>query len=193
MARLRDARWSIYIENQYLESSKIIARLDDALGRGIEVVAVVPAEPDGASFSAPRARLARYENFTMAGIAGLDVRGTRTPVYVHDKLMLVDDEWATVGSCNLHKYSFFGNSELNVAFTDADATRAMRVELLKEHLATDTSHIDDRAALRLFREIAMQNRARWDRGVCAWQGLAFRLDVERYGSRTGDDRIGNAT
>jgi len=27
--------------------------------------------------------------------------------------MLIDDEWATVGSCNLHRFSFFGDGKMN--------------------------------------------------------------------------------
>jgi cardiolipin synthase A/B len=182
-AAIDAARRSIYIENQYLETLEIIERLDTALRRGVDVIALLPAEPEGASGLPARAALSRYENFTMAGIAGLSTRGERIPVYVHDKLMLVDDAWATVGSCNLHGYSFFGNREMNVALSDLDAVRAMRVQLFDEHLAHDTSQMDDRAALRLFRQIALENRERADRGDVAWKGLAFALDVEGYGSK----------
>jgi phosphatidylserine/phosphatidylglycerophosphate/cardiolipin synthase-like enzyme len=54
----------------------------------------------------------------LAGIAGMGADGRRKPVYVHAKLMLVDDEWATVGSCNLHHFSLFGNGEMNVTFSE---------------------------------------------------------------------------
>jgi cardiolipin synthase len=169
------ARRSIYIENQYLNVPEIIARLRDALTRDVEVVVLVPAEPDGASFARERATLGRRPNFTLAGIAGQGAHGARKVVYVHDKLMIVDDAWATVGSCNLHRYSLFGNSELNVAFSDS-AVRALRSELFLEHLAIDTSGMDDRSSLRLFRRIALENRARLDAGDTDWQGNAFHLD-----------------
>lgn len=77
----------------------------------------------------------------------------------------------------------FGNGEPNVAFHDATSIRAMRVELFQEHLATDTSGLDDGAAQRLFRQIADENRERHDRGDPNWQGLAFRLDVATYGQQ----------
>jgi len=176
------ARRSIYIENQYLDVPEIIARLDDALTRGVDVVVVVPAEPDGASVVPQRAELARHPNFTLAGIAGLGRDGSRKPVYVHDKLMLVDDVWATVGSCNLHRYSVFGNSELNVTFSDS-GVRALRSELFLEHLAIDTTGMDDRSSLRLFRTVARENRARLDAGDTKWQGIAFHLDANMYGGR----------
>ena len=90
--------------------------------------------------------------------------------------MLVDDEWATVGSCNLHRHSLFGNSEMNVAFRDPNVVRAMRVELFTEHLSRDTSGMDDRSALRLFRTIAGENEKRREGRDDAWQGLAFSLN-----------------
>jgi phosphatidylserine/phosphatidylglycerophosphate/cardiolipin synthase-like enzyme len=179
------------MENQYLEVPEIVAALEDALARGVEVILLLPAVPELASsapvtqeridFLASRARLASYDTFTLCGIAGLGDDGRRKPVYVHSKLMLVDDAWATVGSCNLHHYSLFGNGELNVAFWDPAAVRALRVELFQEHLATDTSAMGDTDALRLFRRLAHENRQRHERRDPNWQGLAIRLDAATYG------------
>ena len=42
------------------------------------------------------------------------------------------------------------------AFADAVAVRALRCELLAEHLEQDTSALDGRAALRVFRTVAEQ-------------------------------------
>lgn len=190
---IRAARRTIYLENQYVEVAEIVAALHDALAQGVEVVLLLPAMPQLSTpavlttarqaFLVERARLATYDNFTLCGIAGLSADGERKPVYVHAKLMLIDDEWATVGSCNLHHYSLFGNGELNVAFCDATSVQAMRVALCQEHLATDTSALDDVAALRLFRRVADENRERHARRDPHWQGLAFRLDVATYGQQ----------
>jgi cardiolipin synthase len=190
-AAIRWARRTIYMENQYVEVPEIVAALEDALERGVMVVLLLPAVPEVASadsmtqeriaFLESRARLASYENFTLCGIAGLGDDGRRKPVYVHSKLMLIDDSWATVGSCNLHHYSLFGNGELNAAFWEPGAVRAMRVELFQEHLATDTSAMGDTDALGAFGELARENRRRHDRGDQDWQGLALSLNVATYG------------
>ena len=139
----------------------------------MEVVLVLPAEPGA---PAGLAGLDACENFTLAGIAGLGADGRRKPVWVHAKLMVVDGAWATVGSCNLHRFSLFGNGELNAAFWDPDTVRALLSALLQEHLDQDTSGMDDRAALQLFRRVARENGARFAAGDHAWQGLAFPLD-----------------
>ena len=174
-----------------MEVVEIVDALHAALARGVEVVLLLPAVPDLApstavseerrGFLAARATLATYPNFTLCGIAGLDDAGQRQPVYVHAKLMLIDDEWATVGSCNLHHYSLFGNSELNAAFWDPVTVSAMRVELCQEHLALDTAELDDSSALRRFRQIATENRQRHTANNPHWQGLAFCLNMATYG------------
>lgn len=89
--------------------------------------------------------------------------------------MVVDGEWGTVGSCNLHRYSLFGNCEMNAAFWDRETARALLSELLLEHLDRDISGMDDLAALRLFRAIAADNRKLFEVGERPWQGLAFSL------------------
>jgi cardiolipin synthase len=186
------ARRSVYIENQAIPIPQVAARLELALERGVEIVALVPADPEQGVRAARQnpqrkplfdgvARLGQYENFTLAGIAGLDAQGRRRSIYVHDKIMLVDDAFATIGSCNLHAHSLSGHAEMNAAIWDPIVVRALRCELLAEHLGRDTTAIDDREALRLYREIARTNRRKRDAGDFDWQGLAFSLDPVVYG------------
>jgi phosphatidylserine/phosphatidylglycerophosphate/cardiolipin synthase-like enzyme len=166
------ARRSIYIENQYITVPEIIECLRQALLRGVDVVAVAPAEghmPD------ELASLAAFDNFMLSGIAGLGDDGKRNPVWIHAKLMVVDGEWATVGSCNLHRYSLFGNCEMNAAFWDQETARTLLAELLCEHLDMDITGLDDRTALKLFGRVARDNRSLFERGDSAWQGLAYSL------------------
>ncbi len=90
--------------------------------------------------------------------------------------MLIDDAWATIGSCNLHEGSLIGHTEMNVSIWDPKVVRALRCELLAEHLDRHTADPDDRAALSLYRQLARDNRRKRDAGDCKWQGLAFSLD-----------------
>ncbi len=196
-AAIRAARSAIYIENQYIEVVEIVEELHRALVRGVAVVWLAPAisdistnayqTPERRAFFEARASLGLRNGFTLAGIAGLGEDGRRNAVHVHSKLMLVDDEWGTGGSCNLHRYSLFGNGEMNVAFTDPDAVRACRVALFDEHLGQNTAGLDARAALDLFRLTAQQNRRLFDVGDPNWTGLAFTLDIARYGRNARSD------
>lgn len=186
------ARATIYIENQALGAPATLAGLKAALERGVQVVVLTPAEaygelkaarqrPESKPFFDQLADLGTYDNFTLVGIAGPTAQGGRHIVYVHAKAMLIDDAWATIGSCNIAPRSFFGDSEMNASIWDPAVVRALRVELLAEHLGQDTSGLDDRQALALYREIALANAARRAAGETDWQGLAFALDPARYG------------
>ena len=187
-AAIKAARRSIYIENQYVEVPEIVDCLRGALERGVDVILLMPAKPDVSSqvplarraFLNARTELGTYQNFMLAGIAGLGADGHRKSIYVHSKLMLVDDEWATLGSCNLHHFSLFGNGEINAAFSEPETVRAFRRELFREHLDQDTFGLDDLSAFHLFRTIATTNRKKFEAGDDAWQGLAFELDLAAY-------------
>jgi cardiolipin synthase len=107
------ARDGIYIENQAIPVPPIAAALGNALERGVEVVVLVPAAPNSLVRAARHdperrllfdrvAALGQCENFALVGIAAKDAEGERRDIYVHGKIMLVDDAWATIGSCNLH-------------------------------------------------------------------------------------------
>jgi phosphatidylserine/phosphatidylglycerophosphate/cardiolipin synthase-like enzyme len=192
LAAVDAAASSIYFENQFFGSHEILARLERALERGIEVVYLLPAVPmveirtarsDAryAVFFERLAGLGRYDNFTMAGLAACAAPARYQDVYVHAKAALIDDGWATIGSTNLMTRSFYGDTELNASFWHGATVRALRRELLREHLAMDTEDIDDRAALRLYREIAHANRDRRRRGE-ALRGLAVALDPAEYGA-----------
>lgn len=186
------AQRTIYIENQAIPIPPIAQRLERALARGVVVVLLVPAIPEGHVYAARRdpqrralfdgiAALGRYPNFLLAGIAGRGPDGKRRATYVHAKLMLIDDAWATIGSCNLHSNSLSGHSELNASVWDAAVVRELRCRLLAEHLGVDTGPIDDRAALALYRRVARENALKGERGDRDRQGIAFALPAGGYG------------
>ena len=93
------------------------------------ITAVVPAADD----HAPGLRaLADHRRFTLIGLTGVAADGSRHPVWVHSKLMIVDDTWATVGSANLHRHSLTGNAELNLAIWDPPFAGELRTALERE-------------------------------------------------------------
>lgn len=188
------ARRSIYLENQAVTVPAIVTSLQEALERGVEVVVLVPGEPEPLpdtdttrQLLDARAALGAFQNFTLAGLAGLGDDGQRKHVYVHSKLMLVDDEWATIGSCNLHAASLFGNAEINASFWDPNIVRHLRCRLFEEHLGENTEDLKDLASLRHFGQVARENRRRWDAGEATWAGIAFSFDPAVWGRAIRDD------
>jgi cardiolipin synthase A/B len=193
-AAIRAATRTIYIENQYMEAAPIVAALSDALNRGVQVLLVLPVTPDyglrsiemtpeRSAFLASRSALSLHESFMLCGLAGPNANGERAPVYVHSKLMMVDGEFVTLGSCNLHHYSLYGNGELNVALQDRDAASTIMAELFREHIAHDVSELNDLEAVELFKTIAQRNRELHERGEPGWRGLAFSMEMSTYGER----------
>jgi phosphatidylserine/phosphatidylglycerophosphate/cardiolipin synthase-like enzyme len=184
------AQRTIYVEDQAIGSVEIVERLHEALARGVDVVFLAPVDPHPGMTAARKltasqaffeslAALAKHEHFLLAGIVASVPGGGHQNIYVHAKIALVDDAWGTIGSTNVANRSFYGDTELNASFWHAPTARALRVELLREHLGRDTSALDDRAALRLYREVARANTERWLRGE-PLDGLAVALDPARY-------------
>ena len=136
--------------------------------------------PDGPLFDV----LDRYDTFTLAGL--IEERdGKRQTAYVHAKMMVVDDVWLTLGSCNLHPFSLSGHSEMNVSVWDAEVVKGLRTALFDRHLGVATASLDDRAALARFKEIAQANGARLAARQVDWQSRAFSLSPQDYGRATG--------
>lgn len=154
------ARRFIYAESQYFSSRRIAeaiaSRLDEA--DGPEVVLVNPVSSHGwlepiamdtaraRLFEALRrldrhARLRLYHPVTAAGEA----------IYVHAKLMVVDDEVLHVGSSNMNNRSMRLDTECDVTIDaklegNAQATvgiARIRSGLLAEHLDVSSDRIDD--------------------------------------------------
>jgi cardiolipin synthase A/B len=171
-AAVSAAERSIYMENQMLLCPMFIPLLDAALERGVEVVVVLPgcAMPEIAKArSLPRAvpvfammeALGRHPNFLMAALGGCAGDGTGRDIYVHAKVAVVDDEWATIGSANAMFRSFREDTEMNATVWDADVAKQFRRDLMAEHLGEPGANgklDDDRGAIRLLRERANENR-----------------------------------
>jgi phosphatidylserine/phosphatidylglycerophosphate/cardiolipin synthase-like enzyme len=140
------ARSLIYIEDQYLWSAEVAELFAAALRANPELhmVAVVPrhADVDG-RFSLPPNLVGRVQALEVCRRAGgdrvhvFDVENPHgTPVYVHAKVCVVDDEWACLGSDNFNRRSWTHDSELACAVLDTAGTfaRDLRLRLMTEHL-----------------------------------------------------------
>lgn len=151
------ARRFIYIENQYLWAPDVVDALADALQRNdstrFRIVAVLPADAEEGKYDNDqhvdmlnaaddgRGAFAAYSLYTAgpsAGPTGYDY----VPIYVHAKVMIVDDEWFTVGSANLNLRGLTSDSEMNVQVRDPAVARDLRVRLWAEHLAMPVEQVD---------------------------------------------------
>jgi phosphatidylserine/phosphatidylglycerophosphate/cardiolipin synthase-like enzyme len=152
---LERARALVYVEDQYLWSTEVVSVFADALRRQpqLRMIFVIPqhAEQDGRWSGPPNVvgregplRLLRRAGGDRVAVYGLE-NAAGTPIYVHAKACIVDDEWACVGSDNTNRRSWTHDSELSAAFVDGSTTgaaRDLRLTLALEHLATAAADYD---------------------------------------------------
>ncbi|MDH2902437.1 MAG: phospholipase D family protein [Actinomycetota bacterium] len=184
---LERARTLIYVEDQYFWSVEIATLLADALRRQphLQVVGVVPRFPDkDGRFSGPPSRFAQARAIAIVKSAGGDRVGiydiendAGTPIYVHAKVCVIDDVWATVGSDNLNRRSWTHDSELSCAVIDSQLddripldpgglgdgsrrfARDLRLSLWAEHLGMSPSApelLDVANGAALWRKVARE-------------------------------------
>ncbi|MGE8334788.1 phospholipase D-like domain-containing protein, partial [Pseudomonas laurylsulfatiphila] len=79
-------------------------------------------------------------------------------VYIHSKLMIVDDVFTTHGSANINTRSMQVDSELNIAHEWASVTQAMRRRLWDLHTAGKGVQEDAPLAFEAWQEIIKKNK-----------------------------------
>jgi phosphatidylserine/phosphatidylglycerophosphate/cardiolipin synthase-like enzyme len=130
---LARARSFIYVEDQYFWSEEIAALYEDALRRAPElrIIVVVPRHPDrDGTFSGPANRLGQLAMIGRLADAGgdrvavYDLENEHgTAIYVHAKVVVIDDVFAMVGSDNMNRRSWTHDSELSIAVLDGERDR----------------------------------------------------------------------
>lgn len=186
---IKQARQYIYIEDQYIytfhdppyiESSTGVKRdtdfvyqLGEALKRGVDVVALAPGRNDviWKHYEIQQRRRAaeylreiaesnpKHGNFI---ISKLHIGG-KDPT-IHAKLLLVDDEYAMVGSGNICERSIAFITEMQLGVVDAENrfVRDLRLALWQEHLELDSpdSLLDPRTAVEQYYDNASRGAGR---------------------------------
>jgi len=147
---IKGAERSIYIETQYLTSAKIAGALENSLSQeqGPDICIVLPRESSGwleqSTMDSIRARvlkqLSAADGHHRLQVFYPALDDEKNTVYVHAKLMIVDDRLALIGSANVSNRSMRFDSEcvLAVAAKEDDrvgeAILSLRNRLLAEHL-----------------------------------------------------------
>ncbi len=111
---IRSAKKSIHIENAYfLPDRQVRDALVDAVKRGVDVQVIVP----GRHIDLPMVRSAswlHYKDLLKSGVRIFEYR----PTMMHNKTMVVDGRYATIGSINFDTRSMNKNAEESLAFYD---------------------------------------------------------------------------
>ena len=188
------ARSLLYVEHQYLSSRVIVRALSAALAHSpaLEVIVLLNQNPDVTAYRGwqnERLRESKLWDHPRVGFFTLWSAAARdqatldvTQVFVHSKVIIADDEWATVGSANtdgvsLHSYGDDFSSRLGrrvfrdvrnfdanvVLFGDGGAMSAsigdLRRALWTEHLGEISDTRPAHGWLRHWRDRARENVA----------------------------------
>ncbi len=112
---IQASRRSIWIENAYFVPDwQIREGLTAAARRGVDVRIIVPGEHT----DAPNVRAAARYHYGELLDAGVGIYEYR-PTMMHNKVMVVDGVWSTIGSINFVNRSMKKNAEVNIAVYDA--------------------------------------------------------------------------
>jgi phosphatidylserine/phosphatidylglycerophosphate/cardiolipin synthase-like enzyme/uncharacterized membrane protein YdjX (TVP38/TMEM64 family) len=171
---IASAQRSIYIENQYLTSTRIGDALCASLGQpeGPDVVIVSPRECSGwleqTTMGVLRERLVRRlreaDRHARLHILRPRLPGDAVRLNVHSKLMIVDARSARVGSANLSNRSMGLDTECDVLVESAGDPRIERgirrllARLLAEHLGAGAEQVERELAANGDRALAAIER-----------------------------------
>ncbi len=154
------AKKFIYAESQYFASRRVAEALAERLSQPNppEVVLINPRNAEGwleqTAMDGARVRLCHAvgqkdpgQNFRIY----IPVTTGGTPIYVHSKMMIVDDEILRIGSANMNNRSMGLDTEAD-AYIDCarpandrdevrEAIRRIRYRLIAEHCAIEPQHV----------------------------------------------------
>lgn len=183
---IAQARDYVYMENQYFTNPTVSEALSRALRLrpSLQVILVINEDTDVPTY-------VRWQKRRLAELGhpgrprlGVFVLRSPSPIYVHSKLALVDDAWATIGTANLDSMSletadefaapFHPNFDANVVLLDGieGAPRTGQVtetrrRLWAEHLGDPPEVFGarpDGGWLALWERVARENAQRLARG-----------------------------
>lgn len=80
-------------------------------------------------------------------------------VYVHSKLMIVDDVFTTIGSANINTRSMQVDTELNICVEDPSVTKPLREHLFGIHTGKTTTELDIKETYRKWQDIMDNNKS----------------------------------
>jgi phosphatidylserine/phosphatidylglycerophosphate/cardiolipin synthase-like enzyme len=162
---VRRARRLIYLEDQYLWSEEVGRHFSAALREKPELrlICVIPIVPDvDGALALPPQLYGRKLAMDLLLDAAPDrvalfglTSPTGYPVYVHSKVCIIDDVWASVGSDNFNRRSWSSDSEIACAVQDVRVAEhggpaprdafalRLRRELVGEHLGIDAEDVPD--------------------------------------------------
>ena len=117
----------IYVETPYfLPTEQVMAAFQTAALSGVDVRLMIPKKAD--AFITHKGTMSYLDELMKSGVKVYFYRAG----FLHSKLWVADDEWASVGSTNLDFRSFEHNFEANVFFYDEKTVCTLKEIFLED-------------------------------------------------------------
>lgn len=117
----------IYVETPYfLPTEQVMAAFQTAALSGVDVRLMIPKKAD--AFITHKGTMSYLDELMKSGVKVYFYRAG----FLHSKLWVADDEWASVGSTNLDFRSFEHNFEANAFFYDEKTVCTMKEIFLED-------------------------------------------------------------
>lgn len=117
----------IYVETPYfLPTEQVMAAFQTAALSGVDVRLMIPKKAD--AFITHKGSMSYLDELMKSGVKVYFYRAG----FLHSKLWVADDEWASVGSTNLDFRSFEHNFEANAFFYDEKTVCTMKEIFLED-------------------------------------------------------------
>jgi phosphatidylserine/phosphatidylglycerophosphate/cardiolipin synthase-like enzyme len=179
----------VYVEDQYFWGHGVAEPFEAALREhaDLRLLVVIPLVPDISGLNrvpqylGRERALVRLMRIAPGRVAAYGIENhAGTPVYVHAKVCVMDDVWASTGSDNFNRRSWTHDSELTAVVLDRDYARDLRLTLAAEHLDR-LSDVADRGLQEVMAD-CIDPDAMYD----AYAEAAARLESWHRGGRVGD-------
>ena len=125
LALINSAQKSLYIENEEMQDQQVEQALAQAASRGVKVEVVLPAPDSGASDS------------NGAGVAFLRKAHVSaredTQLYIHAKIIIMDEQKAYVGSENFSSTSLDKNRELGMLIAESTIIQSLEASFMTDY------------------------------------------------------------
>lgn len=136
---INSAKKKVWIASPYfVPDNSIVEALQLAAIRGVDVKIILPGIPDK--------KIVYLASFSY--LPGLFIPGIKvyryTPGFMHQKVIVFDDEWAGVGSANLDNRSFYLNFEMTLIVKDKTFTKKVSSMLEQDILLSELVIYPDR-------------------------------------------------
>ncbi|MBF0499326.1 MAG: phosphatidylserine/phosphatidylglycerophosphate/cardiolipin synthase family protein [Candidatus Riflebacteria bacterium] len=136
LSEIDAAKNYLYIINPYITNDEMVAKICNAAKRKVRVDIVVPGSAEN-PLNDMNMR-GHFEEMLKAGVKIHLYQGEKKLGKLHAKGLIRDDEFVSIGSCNMDTMALHGNYEQNIVSRDKTFVQKVRRDLFEKDFTVST-------------------------------------------------------